>query len=188
MNPKKNCSVQNKSRSFSPSNFLVPGWSGEGLISKNALGLKNNHKKLVNSAISQLTSVNSNKRLQENIYQCFLSYSREHNLHLEGLDDSKSFWEHLQTEQSPHREKLCRFNELYCFRAVTIYLLKIRFIIILNQSLRVKTNETSLMNPIVFFINFLRKEVQRNYRQSAYNKMNIVGIVQALKKNLLFKI
>jgi hypothetical protein len=139
--------IRNCSSEFSPSNFLVPGWSGEGIISKDALGLKNNLQALVSSATKQFTNVNSNKTLKRLIYSEFLSYAQEHNLHLEELDNPANFWYHLQRKSSPHKQILKEFNEIYCFRAVTVYLFKIRFILILNEELGNQISETSIMNP-----------------------------------------
>lgn len=146
---------------FSPANFLVPGWSGDGIISKNALGLKNNLQILVESASEQLIKVNTNKKLKQTIYQEFLAYAEEHSLHLHELDSAANFWYHLQRENSPHQEALEQFKNLYCFRAVTIYLYKIRFILILSQEMGVKVTETSLMNPNSFFHKLFKKGSSR---------------------------
>jgi hypothetical protein len=148
-------------KKFSPSHFLIPGWSGDGIISKDAMGLKNNLQSLVISAATQITNISSNKSLKKSIYLEFLAYAEEHNLHLEDLDSPANFWYHLQRESSPHNSILTKFNEIYCFRAVTVYIFKIRFILLLNKELGNKVTETSIMNPNSFLHKLFRKGSSR---------------------------
>ncbi len=153
------------SSAFKPNHFLVPGWKGEGLISKNAIKLSNSLKLLKQDAKIQFQRLYSNNRtLKMTIYNEFISYAGAHDIHLHEIDNLNEFWKHLVDEESPIKDELSKFVEAYCFRAVTIYLFKARFITALAQETGEVIQEKTLMNPTSFFQKIFKRGSSRELR------------------------
>jgi hypothetical protein len=150
---------------FKPNHFLVPGWKGEGLISKNAIKLSNSLKLLKQDAKIQFQRLYSNNRsLKMTIYNEFISYAAAHDIHLHEIDNLNEFWTHLVDEESPFKTELDQFVEAYCFRAVTIYLFKARFILALAGETGEIVQEKTLMNPTSFFQKIFKRGSSRDLR------------------------
>ncbi|MCO4794095.1 MAG: hypothetical protein KC493_10300 [Bacteriovoracaceae bacterium] len=150
---------------FSPNGFLVPGWKGEGLISKQAINLKNSLRLLKEDAKIQFQRLYSNNRsLKMAIYNEFISYAETHSIHLHKVDNLNEFWKHLISENSPFASDLNQFVDAYCFRAVTIYLFKSRFILTLGQEIGEPIHEKTLMNPTSFFQRVFKRGSSKELR------------------------
>lgn len=155
----------NGANGFKPNNFLVPGWKGEGLISKKAIKLSNSLKLLKQDAKIQFQRLYSNNRsLKMTIYNEFISYAGAHDIHLHEIDNLNEFWKHLVDENSPIKIELNKFVEAYCFRAVTIYLFKARFILALAGETGEVIQEKTLMNPTSFFQKIFKRSSSKELR------------------------
>lgn len=160
-------------RKFSPSNFLIPGWTGEGLISRHAVDLRNSLIKLVSYARANFYKNSWNKTQIKNIRQEFYSFTSFPygpagemwiDCHEEFKDESQ-FWslfsaseEKLREQNENYPEVINEFINFYCFRAVTIYLFKIRFITILcEKSSEYNLSINTLLNPNSFLNKVFRK-------------------------------
>lgn len=150
---------------FRPGHFFVPGWKGEGLISKKAIKLSNSLKLLKQDAKIQFQRLyNNNRSLKMTIYNEFISYAGAHDIHLHEIDNLNEFWKHLVDEDSPFKDELNKFVEAYCFRAVTIYLFKARFILALAGEIGEVVQEKNLMNPTSFFQKIFKRSSSRELR------------------------
>ena len=134
---------------FQPHNFLIPGWKGESLPSKSGVMLQKSLFALWEDALNQFKGLqNKNKSFQITIWQEFLSFSQVIELECPELDNYSSFWRHIEDEHSPYSRILSHFKKIYCFRAVTIYIFKIRFITTLFEEIeKIGPPLIKLMNP-----------------------------------------
>lgn len=138
-------------KNFSLASFFVPGWRGESIISKQALVIKNIHKQLCNDSKKQFCSFHGlNKSLKLAIYNEFVAFANSKEISCQNLDNFTSLWEHLQSSNSPYKPFLNEFISLYCFRAVTIYMFKIRFMTNLCINLGICPTGNNLLNPTSF--------------------------------------
>lgn len=116
--------------------FFVPGWKGESLISKDVKKFKQ---------ILDLFQLDARKffskkeelsrKIKISIYNEFLSFAEEFAVNCTDLDNYASFWSEINNKESKYFDTLERFINILSFRMAVIYLLKVRFILTLqNQS------------------------------------------------------
>jgi len=133
---------------FIPSNYFVPGWKGDSLPSKNTAILSQSITALWHEAINQLKAIKKpTTTLANMIHEEFLLYCSTRELSLIGLESPLEFWRQLQDENSAHFEQLSIFRDIYCFRAVTVYMFKIRFLNILMREIKQPFNVAHMANP-----------------------------------------
>ncbi len=159
----KNNSVQTEidflSSTFKPSEFFIPGWKGEGLISSSAIQIKTTINNLTIDALSHYKTFNqSNRTLKLYVYNEFQVYAQFKNLELKNLKNFNDFWFHFQDHTSPYREELENFSKVYCFRAVAIYLFRIKFLLDLARELNLKVIDENLINPLSFLGKIFKKD------------------------------
>lgn len=150
---------------FSPSSFLIPGWTGEGLISKAAIELKNLLALLVDDAREKFSKSSWTKGQRLNIFNDFLLYSDfPHGPKAEAwieqhpeYKDPTYFWQEVYNENSPHRELIDDFIQSFCFRSVAIYIFKIRFISRLSIEFDHSLHSNSLLAPNAYLNKFFKK-------------------------------
>ena len=136
---------------FNPSEFFIPGWKGEGLITASAIVIKNTLSNLsidAQALFKKSCSVNKSMKLQT--YNEFMHFAEYAKLDKSLLGQHQDFWLHFQDESSPLKKHIDDFLKVHCFRAVAIYLFRIKFIMDLAKEQRLVVTEDVLMNPLSF--------------------------------------
>ena len=98
-----------------------------------------------------------NQSLKIEVYNEFLSYAENLALECSHINSLSSFFHHLHWKESPHAKELNGFKNAFASRVTTLYLLKIRFLVKLCQTLNQKIHETSFLNPNSYFTKLFRK-------------------------------
>ncbi len=141
-------SLDSKNSSFMPKEFLIPDWNGESLTSKSAISIEKSLNKLIQDARDQFSTFHGrNKSMKMSIYNEFLALINHLGINCHGLDSYANFWQHLENPESDHLELLNQFKEVYCFRGVVTYLLKVRFFVLLANSIGMTSGGYDLLNP-----------------------------------------
>jgi len=136
---------------FNPKNFFIPEWEGESLLSTGAVKLNALQRTLWRDAKTQFKSFHRRANSRKDvIYQDFLIYLKKNNIKYPELFDQHYFWGSLQDQNSNFRAVLDEFIDEFCFKAVNVYLYKIRFILLVNNILEITHTEKTLLNPNYF--------------------------------------
>ncbi|MBP9680951.1 MAG: hypothetical protein KBD76_06075 [Bacteriovorax sp.] len=144
---------------FNPSEFFIPGWRGEGLITSSAIVIKNTLSNLTIDALLLFKkSCAGNKSLKLQTYNEFLLFADYAKLDKTLLSQQNDFWLHLQDETSPLKKHLDDFVKIHCFRAVAIYLFRIKFILDLSKEQHLPVTEDILLNPLSFLGRIFKKD------------------------------
>lgn len=147
------------SSTFKPSDFFIPGWKGEGLISSSAIQIKTTINNLSIDAISQYKMFGqSNRTLKLYVYNEFQTYLQFKNLELPHLKNFNDFWFHFQDHTSPYASELEGFSKIYCFRAVAIYLFRIKFLLDLSREIHLNPTDDNLINPLSYLGKIFKKD------------------------------
>jgi hypothetical protein len=181
---------------FNPTQFFIPGWKGEGLISNHGLQIKSVLNNLTIDAISLFKKQNNASNAMKKLsYEEFLAFARFKELNLQDFSQPSDFWFHLQDETSPYQKQIEEFIRLFCFRAAAIYLFRIKFIIDLSRELKIELSDDTLLNPLSFLGRIFKKNssteltcesLQINqyswYRPTPEYKDNLIKIQEAFSK------
>jgi hypothetical protein len=135
---------------FAPQNFLVPGWKGEGLLSRPGLLIQKAHKELIEDAKFQFNEIiNRNSTYQRTVFSEFESFLEFKGITNHFLDNSAKFSKFIS---SKHREdaEVNSFIDIYAFRSISIYLFKARFLLSLAKKLEISFEKIDLHNPNSF--------------------------------------
>lgn len=136
---------------FNPSEFFIPGWKGEGLITASAIVVKNALNNLsIDAQAFFKKSCATSKSMKLQTYNEFLHFADYAKLDKSLLSQQNDFWLHVQDETSPLKKPIDDFFRIYCFRAVAIYLFRIKFIMDLARDQHIDVTEDILMNPLSF--------------------------------------
>jgi hypothetical protein len=136
---------------FNPSEFFIPGWKGEGLITASAIVIKNSLSNLsIDAQALFKKTCSTSKSMKLQTYNEFLHFAEYAKLDTSLLTQHQDFWLHVQDETSPLKKSIDDFLKIHCFRAVAIYLFRIKFIMDLAKELRLTVTEDVLMNPLSF--------------------------------------
>lgn len=147
------------SSSFKPSDFFIPGWKGEGLISSSAIQIKNTIQNLSIDALSQYKTFNqSNRSLKLYVYNEFQSYIQYRELELPELKNFNDFWFHFQDHTSPYKKELEDFSKIYCFRVVAIFLFRVKFLLDLSREITLIPTDDNLINPLSYLGKIFKKD------------------------------
>ena len=150
-----------KKKASSPASierFFVPDWTDGHLPSKNFIELVKAMRFLVEEAEHQLqTTTALSRSLKTVIYREFTRYATSRDLPTEEFVHCDAFWKHMQDINSPAREVLDKFKNVYCFRLVTVYLHKIKFIATLAESIDLPLTETHFFSPNSFIGDIFKK-------------------------------
>ena len=139
------------SSAFNPSEFFIPGWKGEGLITASAIVIKNTLSNLSIDAQALFKKVcSTNKSMKLQTYNEFLHFAEYAKLDISLLSQQNDFWMHVQDDTSPLKKQIDDFLKIHCFRAVAIYLFRIKFIMDLAKEQHLTVSEDILMNPLSF--------------------------------------
>lgn len=143
---------------FKPSNFLVPGWSGESLKSKNSAKLERIFKIITNDVFNQILKIqNLPKNLKTEIYEDFISFAESLNKNDININNYKQFWDELFNEKSLYREDLDQFLQIYSYRVTLIYFYKVRFIAELSKKLGKDLDIKNAFYPNSYLISIFGK-------------------------------
>lgn len=146
-------------RPFNPSEFLIPGWKGEGLITASAIVIKNSLNNLTIDALSLFKkSCSTSKSMKQQTYNEFMHFADYAKLDKSLLGQQNDFWLHMQDESSPLKKHLDDFVKIHCFRAVAIYLFRIKFILDLSKEQNLAVTEDILLNPLSFLGKIFKKD------------------------------
>ncbi len=138
----------NARQAFEPAGYFIPGWRGESLPSKNSVVLSRAVTELWAQAKLQFAAIKKpTKSLAKMVHDEFMLYCASRELSLKGLDSVHEFWQQIHDEESAHANELGAFRDIYCFRAVTVYLFKIRFLNVLMHQLDQDFGVAHMANP-----------------------------------------
>lgn len=133
---------------FKPAGHLIPGWKGDSLPSKTSVILSRSIIELWQQAKQQLSTFKRpTKSMATMVHEEFMLYCSSRELSLKGLESVDVFWQHLHDDKSKFANELALFRDIYCFRAVTVYLFKIRFLNILTRHLGQSFGVAQMANP-----------------------------------------
>ncbi len=136
---------------FNPANFVIPGWKGDGLITASAMIIKTIMSNLSIDAQSLFKKTCSTSRsMKIQTYNEFLHFADYAGVDKSDLTQFQDFWTHVQDETSPLRKPIDDFFKVHCFRAVAIYLFRIKFILDLAHEQNLHVSEDVLLNPSSF--------------------------------------
>lgn len=155
---------------FNPANFVVPGWQGNSLPSKASLKLAKILDIIKEDAKSLFFKSRFNKSLERHVYYEFLKFAHDRNLDFSGIDTYQDLIFHLQSKESQYNSDLEFFQENYFTRVSVVYLLKIRLMIKLSESLGNKVSNKYLKNPSAFFVNIFKAGSSTEIDSSALKK------------------
>ena len=131
--------------------FFIPDSTDAHLPSDNFIELVKALRLLVEEAENQFqTTTALPKSLKSIIHREFTHYASSQSFSIEELVHCNIFWKSIQDFYSPARAILNRFKNIYCFRLVTVYLYKIKFIATLTETIGIPLTETHLLNPNSF--------------------------------------
>jgi len=156
--------------SFKPDRYLVPGWSGNSLFSKQAVGIKKLQEELWRDALAKFRAVeNMPKTLMKAIHSEFLSFvkTKKDKGHIEKdqleiiehlcAQEFSKLWQEINLKDAPSHQILSEFVDLYCFRVATIFLFKLKFLVTYSQAEEFSFSAAHVSNP-TFFVNALFKK------------------------------
>ncbi|MGZ3786995.1 MAG: hypothetical protein ACXVLQ_00650 [Bacteriovorax sp.] len=145
--------------SFNPSEFFIPGWKGDGLITSSGILIKNTLNNLSIDALALFKkSCSTNKSMKLQTYNEFLHFADYAKLDKSLVGLQNDFWLHMQDETSPLKKHLDDFLKVHCFRAVAIYLFRIKFIMDLSKEQNTIVTEDILLNPLSFLGKIFKKD------------------------------
>lgn len=150
--------AQVSAEEFAPKDFLIPGWKGESLISRPAIYIKKIQEQLRKDALSQFRKFKThNKSRRQVIHAEFMDFAKSKSFNLGELEQIHMFWVHLENPKSQYKEILESFADLYSFRAITIYIYKIKFIVTLASEVGVQLTQKNILNPSFFLGNVFKR-------------------------------
>lgn len=152
-------SVRPPASVFNPSEFFIPGWKGEGLITASAIVIKNSLSNLSIDALALFKrSCSTSKSMKLQTYNEFMHFADYAKIDKSLLGQQNDFWLHMQDESSPLKKHLEDFIRIHCFRAVAIYLFRIKFILDLSKEQNLEVTEDILLNPLSFLGKIFKKD------------------------------
>lgn len=128
--------------------FFVPGWKGESLISKDVKKFIDTLNKFHQDASKYFSRQDElSRRIKISIYDEFLSFAEQKAINCTGLDHYTLFWTEINNKDSKYKTELSQFIEIMSFRIAVIYLLKVRFILILQEKSHLDFDIKSIYYP-----------------------------------------
>lgn len=152
---------------FRPARYFIPGWSGGSLFSKSALAIKKLQEKLWSDAHLCFKNHEAFPRsLSLSIHNEFVGFLKNDlkksnsamgKEELDELMKMEVFWKELKNPDSPFKDQLETFRELYSFRVATNFLLRLKFLITYSHAINFEYNQNHLINPSSFTQQLFRK-------------------------------
>lgn len=142
---------EEQSQNDSFSKFFVPGWSGDSLSSHGVVELKKALSLFQKDAKNNFLKKESlSRKLQIAIFEEFISFAQFKAINCNTLDHYSTFWQELKNDDSPYKEIIEQFTDIFSFRIAVIYLLKVRFIVTLQEQTSQKFDIKSIYYPNAF--------------------------------------
>jgi len=149
--PLANAGVGTAKTGFSPKKFLIPGWTGDSLGSKTAYAIKSHSEELWRFALKYFNSFEDcNKTLKNSIYLEFLDFAKSKNVTNHEFSSYVEFWPHLFSPASPYAKEIKEFKNIYCYRAVIVYLYRLQFVLLLGKVANIPLKKGHYLNPSSF--------------------------------------
>jgi len=143
---------------FNPSNFLIPGWKGEGLLTAHGLAIKAALNNLSIDALQLFKKqLSTNKIIRKTTFEEFQLFAKSSQLEIDLIQSPNDFWFHYNDETSHFKNIIEEFIKLYTFRAVAVYLFRIKFILEISKELQINISEDNLLNPLSFLSKIFKK-------------------------------
>lgn len=144
-------SLRSSSNSFLPTNFLMPGWTGDGLASKTVCSIRTISETLWKFSLKLFSTFkDSNNNFKNLVFNEYCTYIKgKEGVNLE-FNSASEFWPSLFGEPSIQKNEIRSFIKIYCYRSVITYLYRIQFITSLSKALFIKPTENNLLNPSGF--------------------------------------
>lgn len=140
--------LQEEVAKFALSQFIIPEWKGESLLSKEAVKVKRLLEKLFDDALTQIEDFNSkNNSIKKSVYNEFLSYAHERDINDLQVDTFTDFWQEYNKDYSADFTHISNFKKILAFRAITVYLFKIRFFVVLSNDISMQLSESDFLTP-----------------------------------------
>lgn len=132
--------------------FFVPGWKGESLISKNVKKFNEILDKFHKDAKKFFYEKEAlSRKLKISIYNEFLSFAEFKAINCTELDHYTTFWSEIKNEDSKYHDQIESFLNILSFRIAVVYLLKIRFILVLQEKTHSKFDIKNIYYPNSYF-------------------------------------
>ncbi len=142
---------------FNPKNFVLPDWKGYSLPSKDGMALLRLIELFKEDAEKQFGGARFTKSLERSVYSDFLEFAFETSADFSGINSYEDLlYQFRLKENSPFSEELENFkNELF-HRVSVMFILKIRFMVLLSKTLDLSLSKINLQNPNSFFMHIFR--------------------------------
>ena len=138
--------------------YFIPGWTGEALLSKEV--------KDFNAIIDQVhldcmqlfkNQKSFSRRIKIGIYNEFLTYAEFMTLNCSEIDQYSDFWNAISDEHSIYKNDIDKFITIYCYRVAVLYLLKTRFISVLNAETQHIFDSKQVYYPTAYLSDIFKK-------------------------------
>lgn len=138
--------------------YFIPGWTGEALISKEVKAFNEVIHEVHLDCLRQFKALRTlTRKIKIGIFNEFISYAQYMDLNFSELDQYSTFWNAIKDEDSPYKEDLEKFIQIYSYRVGVLYLLKIRFISVLNHETRNIFDIKQLFYPTSYLSDIFKK-------------------------------
>ncbi len=168
-------SCQSHNKKFNPSNHLTPGWQGDGLGSKEGSKLKRAFLILWRDAVLQILQLKkANLSLQKAVFEQFLNFNNKYkqpNQFIQSSNDLHLFWNEVGKSNKERCQTVDKFIKSFSFKAVCLYLYKVKLLGKLSDSIDLELSEREIQNP-TFTLN-------KVFKRGSENQINS----EALQKN-----
>ena len=162
-------------KQFNPSTHLTPGWEGDSLRSKEGSKIKKAFLLLWKDAIFQILQLKkANLSLQKLVFEQFLNFNKTYankDPFIKSLDDLDLFWGEVSKPAKTRSKSVDKFIKSFSFKAVCLYLYKIKLLGKLSDSIDLILTEQEIQNP-----NFTLNKI---FKRGSENQIN----TEALQKN-----
>ena len=155
--------------------FFVPGWKGESLISKDIKSFIQIIDQIHQDVKEHFVLTDKFSRsLKRTIFDEFLNFAEFKSLNCIGLDTQINFWKEINNSESPHRDEIDHFLNIFSFRIAVIYLLKVRFITTLFNKTNTKLDIKNIYYPNSFFTSVFQSSSStelktKSFKQNVYS-------------------
>ena len=147
--------------------YFVPGWKGDSLFSKNRKIFNDTLENLQKDVLKYLISNHGlSQKLQNAIYEEFISFSEYKALNFTQLDNYSVFWQEVFHQSSKYKKEIKLFFDVFSLRVATVYLLKVRFILTLQK----QTGESFKINHILYPNSYFTKAFKTASSHQIYSK------------------
>lgn len=147
--------------------YFIPGWTGEALLSKEVKDFNLIIDRIHADCLKQFKSLKTfSRRLKISIYQEFISYAEYMTINCSEIDQYTTFWQAINDEHSPYKSEIAKFINIYSYRVAVIYLLKTRFISVLNAETRHIFDSKQVFYPTSYLAEVFKKGSRKELNSS----------------------